>query len=91
MSQETCCIEILRGSQSVLWGSDAIGGVIAITTRRGRSGENRVMLAVQEGSFNSSESAATQSVRKLGLYRPFPDRFEASFLSVVVAMSYVMD
>src|SRR5215831_10430677 len=29
-------IEILRGSQSMLWGSDAMGGVINITTKRGR-------------------------------------------------------
>lgn len=27
-------IEILRGPQSILWGSDAIGGVINVTTRR---------------------------------------------------------
>ncbi len=28
-------IEILKGPQSVFWGSDAIGGVVAITTKRG--------------------------------------------------------
>src|SRR5262249_23647675 len=28
-------IEILRGAQSMLWGSDAMGGVINITTKRG--------------------------------------------------------
>ena len=27
-------IEILRGPQSILWGSDAIGGVISVTTRK---------------------------------------------------------
>src|SRR5437667_12432929 len=33
-------IEILRGSQSMLWGSDAMGGVINITTKRGRDTPN---------------------------------------------------
>ncbi|HEB62860.1 MAG TPA: TonB-dependent receptor [Gammaproteobacteria bacterium] len=54
-------IEILRGAQSALWGADAIGGVIAITTRQGRSGENRVNISVEEGSFNSSQYSATVS------------------------------
>ncbi len=54
-------IEVLRGTQSVLWGSNAIGGVIAITTRRGRSGENRINVTMQEGSFNSSQYSATIS------------------------------
>jgi vitamin B12 transporter len=33
-------IEVLRGSQSALWGSDAIGGVINIITKQGKSGFN---------------------------------------------------
>lgn len=31
-------IEILRGPQSILWGSDAIGGVVNVTTRRPQKG-----------------------------------------------------
>lgn len=54
-------IEVLHGSQSALWGADAMGGVIAITTRRGRSGESRVNVTMQEGSFNSSQYSATVS------------------------------
>ncbi|PKG37269.1 TonB-dependent receptor domain-containing protein [Psychromonas sp. Urea-02u-13] len=31
-------IEVIRGSQSALWGSDALGGVINITTKKGQQG-----------------------------------------------------
>ncbi len=54
-------IEVLRGAQSALWGADAIGGVIAITTRRGVRGENRVNITIEEGSFNSSLYSASIS------------------------------
>lgn len=43
-------IEILRGSQSMLWGSDAMGGVINITTRRGWDKPN-VSVFAEYGSF----------------------------------------
>ena len=33
-------IEILKGSQSALWGSDAMGGVINIVTKKGKAGFN---------------------------------------------------
>ena len=29
-------VEILRGAQSMLWGSDAMGGVINVVTKRGQ-------------------------------------------------------
>lgn len=45
-------IEILRGSQSMLWGSDAMGGVINITTKRGREKPN-VFAFAEYGSFNT--------------------------------------
>jgi vitamin B12 transporter len=45
-------IEILRGAQSTIWGSDAIGGVIHITTKRGR-GTPRASGFFEYGSFNS--------------------------------------
>ncbi|MGE0644027.1 MAG: TonB-dependent receptor plug domain-containing protein [Nitrospira sp.] len=45
-------IEILRGSQSMLWGSDAMGGVINITTKRGRDKPN-VSAFAEYGSFNT--------------------------------------
>lgn len=45
-------IEILRGSQSMLWGSDAMGGVINITTKRGREKPN-ISAFAEYGSFNT--------------------------------------
>ncbi len=45
-------IEILRGAQSMLWGSDAMGGVINITTKRGR-GTPKASAFFEYGSFNS--------------------------------------
>lgn len=45
-------IEVLRGPQSGLYGSDAIGGVISITTKRGE-GPPRVTATVEGGSHGT--------------------------------------
>jgi vitamin B12 transporter len=45
-------IEVLRGPQSGLYGSDAIGGVIAITIKNGE-GPPRVTATVEGGSFGT--------------------------------------
>lgn len=45
-------IEILRGPQSALYGSDAIGGVINIITKRGRKGL-RPTFVTEGGSFDT--------------------------------------
>ncbi len=45
-------IEILRGPQSVLYGSDAVGGVIQIFTKRG-FGDLQADIMSEAGSYNS--------------------------------------
>ena len=50
-------IEVLRGPQSGLYGSDAIGGVVNIITRRGR-GPAAAHASVEGGSFGTVNAAA---------------------------------
>lgn len=50
-------VEIIRGSQSVLYGSDAIGGVINIITRKG-SGKPKITLQAEGGSFYTFKESA---------------------------------
>jgi vitamin B12 transporter len=46
-------IEVLRGPQAGLYGSDAIGGVISVTTKQG-NGPPKVTASVEGGSFGTS-------------------------------------
>ena len=50
-------IEIVRGPASVLYGSDAMTGVVQIITRRG-TGAARVQAYARGGTYNSSELGA---------------------------------
>ena len=56
-------IEILRGSQGMMWGSDAMGGVINITTKRGRD-TPKIAAFAEYGSFTTIREGATVSGKK---------------------------
>ena len=56
-------IEILRGSQGMMWGSDAMGGVINITTKRGRETPN-ISSFVEYGSFATIREGASVTGKK---------------------------
>jgi len=50
-------VEVLRGSRSVIYGSDAIGGVIQIFTRRGADHAPQLRVHSAVGSYGSSENS----------------------------------
>jgi vitamin B12 transporter len=56
-------IEILRGSQGMMWGSDAMGGVINIITKRGRETPNIAAFA-EYGSFATIREGASVTGKK---------------------------
>ncbi len=56
--QDVQKIEVLRGPQSGLYGSDAIGGVVNIITKSG-AGPAQLTASLQGGSFDTFNQAAT--------------------------------
>lgn len=60
LAQDIERIEVLRGPQSALYGSDAIGGVINVVTRRG-SGRPTATGSVEGGSFSTFRGHAAVS------------------------------
>ena len=64
-------VEVLRGSQSALWGGSAVGGVINITTRAALEDGLHQSVAVEGGSYG------TASLRYSLGYRD--DRIETAF------------
>ena len=54
-------IEIVRGPQSSLYGSDAMSGVINIITRKGKKGEQRRTVTIEGGSYGTVQGTATVS------------------------------
>ncbi|WP_041639697.1 TonB-dependent receptor plug domain-containing protein [[Mannheimia] succiniciproducens] len=63
-------IEVLRGEQSALWGSNAMGGVIYITTKSGLYKEKpfNVDFDLGTGSRNTRDASATISGYNKGFY-----------------------
>ncbi len=61
-------IEILKGSASTLYGSDAQGGVIHIITRKLKEGETETKLALEGGSYGKEQYNFTQSGNTNGIY-----------------------
>jgi vitamin B12 transporter len=52
-------VEVLRGSNSVLYGTDALSGVINITTRRGQTRIPEASFAIDGGSLGTSHEEAS--------------------------------
>lgn len=56
-------VEVLRGPGSVLYGSNAMGGVINVITKRVKTLGVRTTLTSQYGSFNTWQTSLTNTVR----------------------------
>ena len=56
-------VEVLRGPASVLYGSNAMGGVINIVTRKPKDDGVRTGLHIGYGSYNTLQTEATNQVR----------------------------
>lgn len=63
-------VEIIRGSQSTLYGSDAMGGVINIITKKGK-GDPRITIRTEAGSFHTYNEMAGVSGGSDGAFYSF--------------------
>lgn len=57
-------VEVLRGPASVLYGSNAMGGVINIVTRKMQEDRIRTNINIGAGSYGSVQTEATNRIRK---------------------------
>lgn len=60
-------IEVLRGTHSTLYGSDAIGGVIDIVTKKGK-GKPKIWASLEGGSYVTFKEAVGSDGEMNGLY-----------------------
>ncbi len=76
-------IEVLRGPQSVLYGADAVGGVIQIFTKRG-FGKLKTEISAEAGSFNSyTESIHMSGSENIIDYSLFVSRKDSDGFSTI--------
>ncbi|MEM9803603.1 MAG: TonB-dependent receptor, partial [Planctomycetota bacterium] len=70
-------VEVIRGSRSVLYGSDAIGGVVAVWTKRRRAGDGGGLEGGVQAQFDSATegwrgavdlSGSSDSIGALGIF-----------------------
>lgn len=62
-------IEVLKGSASTLYGSDAVGGVINIITKKPKAGENKTKLSASAGSYGKQTyNLYNQGMSESGIY-----------------------
>lgn len=62
-------IEVLKGPQSTLWGTDAMGGVVSIITKRPEAGAGGTLFA-EYGSFDTFRGGASvENARDIGDFR----------------------
>ncbi|WP_231118995.1 TonB-dependent receptor plug domain-containing protein [Oecophyllibacter saccharovorans] len=54
-------VEVLRGPQSGLYGADAMGGVIDITTQEGQATRPQAWIRAEGGTYATTDQAATLS------------------------------
>lgn len=67
-------IEVLKGSSSTLYGSDAQGGVINIITRKMKDGQSKTVLGSAFGSFGKTEYSFVNSGSANGYYWTIADQ-----------------
>lgn len=60
LTEDVARVEVLRGPQSGLYGADAIGGVISVTTKKGE-GPPRAVLRTEGGSYGTFNQFGTIS------------------------------
>ncbi len=75
-------VEVLRGSNSVLYGSDALAGVVSVTSRKGTASSPELKYAADGGNFNTYNQDASlgQAIDRFDYFTNF-SRFDtrASF------------
>ena len=62
-TQDVERVEVLRGPGSVLYGSNAMGGVVNVITRHARRDGVHTVLSSQYGSYNTWQSQLTNTTR----------------------------